>query len=62
MTEQRAEQAAHDHRVRFGDDVITHDADWYDGYVVCQDCNWSTVFDPIRFDDFDDEALGVSGD
>jgi hypothetical protein len=55
LTERFAEERARDHRVRFGDDVILHDADWYDGYAVCTDCDWSIVFTPDDFsEDFDD--------
>lgn len=42
-----AEMMASDHRVAFGDDVITHDPDDAGDMFVCEDCGWICMYDPI---------------
>lgn len=34
----------HDHRDRYGDDVVLHQCEEHDGYFMCDDCAWVCSF------------------
>jgi hypothetical protein len=51
FTRDQAEDAASDHRGRYGDDVVLHDAEDQGGILVCEDCGWTVVYIPDDTDD-----------
>jgi hypothetical protein len=51
-----AQTAASQHRARYGDDVILHMPEEWDGFLACEDCGWTCGYDgPGWGDDWDDE-------
>jgi len=41
-----AEEAAFQHRNRYGDDVILHCPEDMGTFFACEDCGWVYVYDP----------------
>lgn len=51
-TYDEAQTVASQHRAQFGDDVVRHDPEEWDGFLACEDCDWTVGFTP-EADDYD---------